>query len=124
MTAKERSTYNTLWAFALLSIATGLVMRFAPPLPPGIEYPAPTIYDRLYFLGEQLCEVVLLSVIYKNAINHKIAILSKSLLVLSVLEMLDEVLQNNITAMLNDYAVVFAALIFIILYKRNGRHKA
>lgn len=116
MTAKERSTYNTLWAFALLSIATGLVMRFAPPLPPGIEYPAPTTYDRLYFLGEQLCEVVLLSVIYKNAINHKIAILSKSLLILSVCEMLDEVLQNNITAAINDYALAIAALFYTIAH--------
>lgn len=76
-----------------------------------------TVYEQLYFFGEQLCEILLLYVLYRATTNKQILVLLRGLLFLSVSEMIDEVLANNLDFAINDYVLI--AVVIYVVYKTN-----
>lgn len=108
MTPKERHIYYLLWLFAIVSICTGLIVHTGLP-------------DSVYFFGEQLSEILLLYVLYTFISNKQIRVLTGGLLLLSVSEMIDEVLGNNLSFRVNDYALAF--LVLVIVYKSVKKWK-
>ena len=60
-----------------------------------VELPPPTIYDRLYFIGEQLIEILLLTALLVYSKHYILRYTLKACLSLSSLEMIDEILGLN-----------------------------
>lgn len=110
MTPKERHTYILLWVFAVVSIATGLIVHTDLP-------------DSTYYIGEQLSEILLLYVLYTFIPNKNIRVLLKGLLFLSFSEMIDEVSGKNLSFRVNDYVLAFVVLYIVYKTVKNGRDK-
>lgn len=98
--------------FTAVSIFTGVITRFDPNPP---ELPPMTVYEQLYFFGEQLCEILLLYVLYRSTTNKQTLVLLRGLLFLSVSEMIDEVCGNNLDFAVNDYVLI--VVVIYVVYK-------
>lgn len=66
--------------------------------------------DVTYFLGEQICELLLLSIIAIN-VNGINRIISVALFILCLGELVDEVMGRNTVTMKHDYLFPIIALI-------------
>lgn len=103
MTTKERDIVYSLCGAAVISIFTGLWPN----------------YDKLYYLGIQLIQILLLYAVYSAATHKTIKVVSIALIVLSLGECLDEVIGNNLSFHINDYVLVLLVLFMIIRSIRN-----
>lgn len=108
----SKLTILRLCAFAIISICTGLLHHFEVP-------------DCYYFIGEQLSEIVLLYIIYTLLDDYTPKIIVQGLFMLSVGELFDEVLGNNIGFKINDYVLVIVAIFIVTkLIKRRSKEKS
>lgn len=104
----EKYTYRLLWLYTGVSILTGYIGYFDPnPVIP----PSPTLFDRLYFIGAQLAEILLLYTLYSAITSKRTRKLLLGLLFLALSEMIDEVLGRNMSFRFND-----GVLLLITLY--------
>ena len=121
MTHLERKIYILLWLFIGASVFTGTITAFAPEQ--ETEY-IHTIFDKLYFIGEQLCEILLLCIIYTQVKHYKLIYLLRALIGLSGCEMIDEILMLNFGGYsLSNYALLAGVLYVVYNQMRYVRNK-
>lgn len=117
MTPKEQNTIYKLCLYALIVVMAGLINLFSG------YYEERTLIIAYYTL-QQLSHIVLILCVYGLTTNFTIRTILEALIILSVAELFDEIVGNNLNFRLNDYALLLAALYIVVKRaKRNGRPK-
>ena len=113
MTAKEKEVIAGLCTFIVFSLTAGYYSAFGLP-------------DAVYFFFRQLSEFILLASLYiilKHIKYLTASLICKGLMILSLVELIDEVLLNNYHINLSDFAIIPIAIFITIKIISNGRHK-
>lgn len=120
MTYKEKILYLILWGFIIISLSAG----FLPSVETETNYAEPNIYDKVYFVLVQVSEILLLCGLYTVITHYKLIYLLRGLILLSLSELIDDLLGVNIFGVtIVDIALVVA--VFYVVYKQieHVRHK-